>query len=45
MKKIDLTDRDNYFYVRGKYEKTFANNLRHGQRLKLHPLLLLLIHK
>lgn len=44
MKKIDLTDRDNYFYARGKYEKTFANNLRHGQRLKLHPLLLLLIH-
>ena len=27
MKKIDLTDRDNYFYARGKYEKTFANNL------------------
>ena len=44
MKKIDLTDRDNYFYARRKYEKTLANNLTHEQRLKLHPLLLLLIH-
>lgn len=44
MKKFDLNNIDDYYYLRNKYENSYLNNLTLNQRKKIHPLLLSIIH-